>query len=116
MDNIILFNEIDDIRVTNRKGVAYPQVIVDGYGEIPFPDGPYVPNNSARLRPKFTARYKELFKEWWISQGRPWPEGNVNIHHIKPLSKGGDNSFENLIPLVQPDEHQPFTNWWRSYP
>jgi hypothetical protein len=39
------------------------------------------------------------FKEWWINQGREWPNGNVNIHHIKPLSKGGTNSFENLVPL-----------------
>lgn len=86
------------------------------HGEVPFPEGPYEPNNSSTLRPQFTDSYKKQFKEWWTGQGKPWPEGEVNIHHIKPLSKGGDNSFENLVPLVQPEEHQPFTNWWRSYP
>lgn len=103
-------------RVVNRKGIEYPKVEIEGYGEVPFPEGPYTPNNSNTLRGQFTDSYKKAFKEWWISQGRPWPEGNVNIHHIKPFSKGGDNSFENLVPLVQPEEHQPFTNWWRSYP
>jgi len=91
-------------------------VKVEGYGEVPFPDGLYIPNNSRTLRSEFTDAYKKEFKTWWINQGRPWPEGNVNIHHIKPLSKGGDNSFDNLVPLIQPEQHQPFTNWWRSYP
>lgn len=103
-------------RPVNSKGVPYPKVKVEGYGEVPFPDGPYTPNNSKNLRSDFTDAYKKDFKTWWIDQGRPWPEGNVNIHHIKPLSKGGDNSFDNLLPLIQPEQHQPFTNWWRSYP
>jgi hypothetical protein len=103
-------------KVLNRKGNPYPKVEIEGYGEIPHPKGPYVPNNTKTLRPRFTEAYKKQFKEWWINQGRPWPKGEVNIHHIKPLSKGGDNSFQNLVPLVQPEQHQPFTNWWRSFP
>jgi HNH endonuclease len=55
----------------------------------------------------------------WEASGKPWPvapEGStINIHHIKPLSKGGTNSFSNLVPLIQPEQHQPFTNWWRAY-
>ena len=83
---------------------------------VSFPEGPYTPNNSATLRSSFNDAYKKAFKEWWIGQGREWPEGTVNIHHIKPLSRGGTNAFENLVPLVQPNEHQPFTNWWLTYP
>jgi hypothetical protein len=105
--------------VLNNKGVPYPQVAVDGYGLVQFPEGPYVPNNSSSLRPSFTTAYKEEFRQWWVGQGRTWPtapEGSViNIHHIKPLSKGGTNAFENLIPLIQPEQHQPFTNWWRGF-
>ena len=103
-------------KVLNSKGVPYPDVEVSGYGKVKLPSGPYAPNNSTLLRSKFTNPYKEQFKTWWIEQGRIWPEGEVNVHHIKPLSKGGDNSFENLVPLIQPDEHQPFTSWWRNYP
>jgi len=101
---------------SNSKGVKYPDVKVEGYGKVPFPDGPYTPNNSTSLRGKFSPTLKKQFKNWWIEQGRKWPDGNVNIHHIKPLSKGGDNSFENLVPLLQPSQHQPFTNWWRNFP
>lgn len=52
------------------------------------------------------------------SKGAPYPEVEVAGYGevIKPLSKGGDNSFNNLVPLIQPDEHQPFTNWWRNFP
>jgi len=103
-------------RPINRKGVEYPKVNIDGYGEVPFPEGPYTPNNAKELRPRFTRTYKEAFKKWWIDQGRTWPEGTVNIHHIKPLNKGGTNDFSNLVPVVYPNQHQPFTNWWISYP
>jgi hypothetical protein len=44
--------------ILNSKGNPYPDVTVDGYGKVPFPDGPYTPNNSASLRPEFN---------WWIS-------------------------------------------------
>jgi RHS repeat-associated protein len=105
--------------VVNSKGVAYPKVVVEGFGEVPFPKGPFVPNNSQILRNEFTPKLKAEFKDWWIQQGRPWPnvpEGStLNIHHIKPLSQGGTNSFDNLVPLIQPQEHQPFTNWWRGF-
>lgn len=36
------------------------------------------------------------------------------IHHIRPRAYGGDNDFENLVPL--PDEvHHEFNGWWRHY-
>ncbi|MGJ1235344.1 MULTISPECIES: RHS repeat-associated core domain-containing protein [Sphingobacterium] len=105
--------------ITNSKNTPYPKVVVEGYGEVPFPEGPYTPNNSSVLRGSFTAKYKADFKEWWISQGRPWPQvpegSTLNIHHIKPLAQGGTNAFDNLVPLVQPEQHQPFTNWWRGF-
>jgi hypothetical protein len=105
--------------ILNSKGVLYPKVSVEGYGEIPFPKGPYTPNNSSLLRPSFTDSYKLKFKDWWIKQGKPWPETpmgtKINIHHIKPLGHGGTNAFDNLVPLIQPIEHQPFTSWWASF-
>jgi hypothetical protein len=55
---------------------------------------------------------------WWINQGRSYPtalEGKpIHIHHIKPLYLGGQNTFQNLVPL-QPSQHQQFTNWWRFF-
>ena len=106
-------------QVVNKNGASYPKVYVEGYGEVPFPDGPFTPNNSQVLRSQFTPKYKASFKEWWIQQGRPWPnvpEGStLNIHHIKPLAHGGTNAFDNLVPMIQPQQHQPFTSWWRGF-
>jgi hypothetical protein len=94
----------------NSRGAAYPDVNVPGFGKVPFPNGPYSPNNTS-LRSQFTLSYKQQFKQWWINQGRPWPSGNINIHHIKPLEFGGTNAFENLVPLSA-ESHQSFTIWW----
>jgi RHS repeat-associated protein len=97
----------------NSKGVKYPDIEVAGYGRVPFPDTPYSPNNTY-LRGQFTYTYKQQFKQWWADQGRPWPEGIVNIHHIKPLQFGGTNAFENLVPLSY-NIHIEFTTWWQYF-
>lgn len=101
-------------RPLNARGIPYPKHNVPGYGEIPFPDPPYTPNNSNLLRGLFSTSYKSQFKTWWIKQGRPWPSGLVQIHHIKPLKFGGTNVFENLVPLSSTD-HLIFTRWWASF-
>lgn len=107
-------NASESARPVNSKGIPYPKVEIPGYGEVPFPEGPYSPNNVS-LRSSFTDSYKAQFKNWWTDQGYQWPEGTVQIHHIQPLSRAGTNAFENLVPL-SPEQHLPFTTWWRSYP
>jgi RHS repeat-associated protein len=111
--------EINPENITNARGVPYPKVTVEGYGEVPFPEGPYTPNNSQILRSQFTPALKAEFKEWWIQQSRPWPTApkgsEIWIHHIQPLKYGGINSFENLVPLIQPQQHPPFTSWWTGF-
>ncbi len=101
--------------ITNTKGISYPKVNVEGYGEVPFPEGPFTPNNTLTRGTEFTPKFKTDFKSWWQSKNRPWPAGSVEIHHIKPLAHGGTNTFENLVPLITP-EHLKFTSWWRNYP
>lgn len=101
--------------VVNSKGLMYPKVIVEGFGEVPFPRGPFLPNNTATRAIEFTGAFKKSFKAWWIEQGRPYPTGEIQIHHIKPLAHGGTNTFENLVPLTR-EQHMPFTKWWLSYP
>jgi hypothetical protein len=38
-----------------------------------------------------------------------------DVHHITPLFRGGDNSYENLIPLRR-DFHQTYSNILHNYP
>ena len=100
--------------IVNSRGIPYPEVDVPGYGKVPFPDPPYTPNNSSSRAQEFTNALKKAFQNWWKNQGLPWPEGEVNIHHVKPLQYGGTNTFENLVPLTRP-QHDLFTNWWRYF-
>jgi len=100
--------------IVNNRGMPYPEVDVPGYGKVPFPDQPYTPNNSPSRAQEFTKAFKDTYKKWWINQGYTWPNGEVNIHHIKPLQFGGENIFENLVPLTRP-QHDLFTNWWRYF-
>ncbi len=100
--------------IINSRGVPYPEVDVPGYGKVPFPDSPYSPNNSPSRAQEFTNALKKAFQSWWKNQGYIWPEGEVHIHHIKPLQYGGTNIFENLVPLSRP-QHDLFTNWWRYF-
>jgi 5-methylcytosine-specific restriction endonuclease McrA len=100
--------------VVNAKGTPYPKVAVEGYGEVPFPEGPYTPNNSQILRTEFSLQMRAEFKSWWTQQGRPLPASKYEIHHIQPLKFGGTNNFQNLVPL-QPQQHLQFTNWWRGF-
>ena len=99
----------------NSRGEPYPDVTIPGYGKIPNPNGAYVPNNSSTRPNEFTSQFKQHFKEWWIEvKGFPWPEGDLNIHHILPLKFGGTNSFDNLAPLPK-NLHNLFTYWWSGF-
>ena len=111
------------LRPINRQGVPYPKVHVEGYGEVPFPKGPFKPHEPetfTRLRNDFRSSISKEFQIWWTeTKGIPWPIRG-QAHHIKPLSRGGTNVFENLVPLQSiPGEdniHNLFTQWWNHFP
>lgn len=63
-------NSIGNEEILKGKGVKYPKVYVKDYGEVPFSEGPYTPNDSITLRGSFTESYKKEFKEWWMKQER----------------------------------------------
>jgi len=102
---------------SNNKGEPYPNAVDSKTGqEVPFPGGvlTIVPKAN-RVNWGTTERTK--FKQEWKERGFQEPPGGwgeVEIHHIKPRSRGGSNDFENLTPLSI-DIHQTFTNWWNSY-
>ncbi|TAF34693.1 MAG: HNH endonuclease [Cytophagales bacterium] len=108
--------------VRNSKGVAYPKVVVEGFGEVPFPTGQIskVTPSPASLRSEFNKiRNSGEFRACWEAQGRPWPTpstgSRIDIHHIQPLGYGGTNAFENLVPLDYNTQHKLFNSWWLGY-
>ncbi len=102
----------------NRAGKSYPKATVKGYGEVSFPSSSTIAKTDPKpLRAKFTKKLKNDFKDWWHKKyGWYPPKGEYEIHHIQPLSRGGINSFENLVPLRTGAEHDQFTTWWLTYP
>lgn len=117
----IVENLADVAEVLNSRGEAYPKVIVEGYGEIPFPSGQITKMRSPPdLRAKFAnIRDSGKFRIWWEAQGREWPTptqgSRIDIHHIQPLGHGGTNDFENLVPIDYVTQHKLFNRWWSGY-
>jgi RHS repeat-associated protein len=104
-------------RVVNRSGKPYPKQRVRGYGEVPFPKGSIEPTNPGPMRAEFTQKMRMEYRDWWHDKYGWYPSPDkYEIHHIKPLSRGGTNDFQNLVPLRKGRQHNQFTNWWREYP
>ncbi|MEZ4711500.1 MAG: HNH endonuclease signature motif containing protein [Caldilineaceae bacterium] len=104
-------------QVTNNKGAKYPSTRVKGYGKVPFPTGDITDTDPAPLREQFTAEYRQEFRQYWYDTYEWYPSPDkYDIHHILPLSKGGTNDYDNLVPLERGLQHNQFTKWWLSYP
>ncbi|WP_025847577.1 HNH endonuclease [Paenibacillus ehimensis] len=106
----------------NKIGVLYPfwyGVDVNGYLNAFPPDTTTYSRVSsdvvANLRKAFENSVRDNYKSYYDKNYGyvNWQPG-IEIHHIRPLNFGGDNSFENLIPLYA-DKHYQFSNWWNYY-
>lgn len=54
----------------------------------------------------------------WIDRGYPLPEdgwASYDIHHIHPRELGGDNSFDNLVPVLREVHQSEFNEFWRNW-
>jgi RHS repeat-associated protein len=104
-------------RQTNSKDVDYPTYEVEGYGEVPFPEGEIHVTDPAPMRNAFTKEWRMEFRRWWYDEYGWYPSPDVyDIHHIQPVSRGGTNDFTNLVPILRGADHQQFATWWLSYP
>jgi hypothetical protein len=106
-------------RPTNSVGMEYPGVVDPRTGsEIPFP-GQGMKQVAPALRSpwgKGIQRYQ--YRKSWIEQGFKEPEGGwpkYDLHHIRPREFGGDNSFENIVPVLRDVHQNQFNVWWRDY-
>ncbi|SKF66996.1 Uncharacterised protein [Mycobacteroides abscessus subsp. bolletii] len=105
-------------RAYNDNIEAYPRVYNPGTGdEMPFPAGDLerMPRDQ---RSEWTNMDRYYFIQQWHDMGYETPPGGwsmYDIHHIRPREFGGDNSFENLIPVPRPVHNQRVTPWWNNY-
>ncbi|WP_169501861.1 HNH endonuclease signature motif containing protein, partial [Kribbella catacumbae] len=111
--------EDDDDSPLNSKGEKYPQVTDPRTGKPihhPGSDLQRVPKDKRVGWDSSKDRYAYI-KEWH-DRGLPAPEGGwakYDIHHIKPREFGGDNSFNNLVPVERKVHQQQLNPWWINY-
>src|SRR5262249_54692085 len=102
---------------TNTKGMPYPHWLDPRTGKpVPFPEGSLkiVPSDK---RVKREDHQKNKFITEWLDRGYPRDPNNwddLEIHHIKPLERGGTNDFWNLVPLPT-GVHKQFSKYWKDY-
>lgn len=102
----------------NSAGKSYPNIVsMRTRKEIPFPEGK-LQRIPIEQRVEWDKGKRADYISEWYKRGYQTPEGGwseYDIHHIKPREFGGDNSFENLIPIKR-DVHIEFNEFWRNYP
>ena len=105
-------------RPYNDSIEAYPRAYHPGTGEeMPFPPGELERVPTAE-RSEWTKMDRYYYIKQWHDMGYADPPGGwdmYDIHHIQPREFGGDNSFENLIPVPRPLHNQRITPWWNNY-
>ncbi|GAB5904565.1 HNH endonuclease signature motif containing protein [Mycobacteroides chelonae] len=105
-------------RAYNDNIEAYPRAYNPGTGEeMPFPAGDLDRVPGAE-RSDWTKMDRYYYIKQWHDMGYTEPPGGwdiYDIHHIRPREFGGDNSFENLIPVPRPVHNQRITPWWNNY-
>jgi hypothetical protein len=102
----------------NNDIIAYPSVSHPGTGDdMAFPPGP-LERVPADQRVPWTNMDRYYYIQQWHDMGYAPPPGGwdlYDIHHIKPREFGGDNSFDNLIPVPRVYHNQRITPWWRNF-
>lgn len=102
----------------NKKAIVYPAYEDEDSDLVMFEpdraDLPWVPANQREPR---DPDVRDNFVDWYENEyGRPsFSWSNVDIHHIIPLAYGGDNGYDNLIPLPKNFHRKEVTPWWASY-
>ena len=95
----------------------YPNVIDPRTGRrIPLP---FVSNKVPKEdRVDWNKEERRKYIAEWYDRGYETPQGGwdkYDIHHIKPREFGGDNTFENLVPVERNTHQKEFNTFWREF-
>lgn len=108
----------DAPKIVNKSGKAYPEIVDPRTGKnISFPEGNLqkVPKDQ---RVEWNNQTRADYIKEWYDRGYKTPEGGwdkYDIHHIKPREYGGDNSFDNLVPVERTLHQNEFNPFWLGY-
>jgi len=105
--------------LANKIGEIYPAIINHHNNKmLPLPsraDLPKVPEkdrvdwDSSKDRGAYIKKYIDTY-------GNPkWDWSAIDIHHVIPRERGGNNSFNNLYPLPRTMHQQLLNPWWARY-
>lgn len=75
------------------------------------PRADYVKNAKHKRPSNLNKKYYDEYKRRY---GVTLNQSLYDVHHIKPLAYGGDNSFSNLIHLPK-STHKLVTSWFKGY-
>ena len=95
----------------NRSGKEWTYVFSDTGKALPKPRADWVKGQVYQRDPKCRENY---FKTYTEKTGKVLNEALYEVHHIQPLSYGGDNSYSNLIHLPTA-LHSQVTGWFNGY-
>lgn len=102
--------------VFNKKAVEYPKYTDSKSGlilAVPATTWTKVANPVA-----WTSNDLYYYRKYYenaYNGGQPMDWSNLQVHHMKPRAYGGQNSYDNLIPVPTTLHQQTITPWWANY-
>lgn len=101
------------IGLVNRTGKKWTQSYSDKRSgkKLGKPRADYVKGTIHKRPSNLNKKYYDEYKRKY---GVTLRQSLYDVHHIKPLAYGGDNSFSNLIHLPK-NTHKVVTSWFAGY-
>jgi hypothetical protein len=104
-----------------QRGTDWFTLTPEAFKDYPKITGVPIPSGQFKLTPKatkdalrdaFDSNVSKEFKAHWkkMNLGKIWKDDWM-VHHIKPLKFGGDNEFNNLVPVTKA-EHYQLNSFW----
>lgn len=110
-DNATSGSGVTTTALSNRTGHEWVYTFNDTGKSLPMPRADWtkgaVYNRPDGLNDKY-------YEEYQKQTGKVLIRSLYDVHHIQPLSYGGDNTYDNLIHLPK-DLHKSVTGWFNGY-
>jgi len=104
--------------LTNKNAEIYPVIQNEHSGEsMPLPDrADYTFLDPGDRTPRDPDLRNQYIRQYIDTYGDPqWNWSLLDVHHVRPLSYGGGNNFENLFAMPREMHQQIVTPWWTNY-